>query len=310
MGSMINILFRIQMSSQASLDILFFRGKLSSMEYVRLLRPKQWTKNLLLFAGALFSFSFHPDSLLRVFIGFILFCGISGAVYIINDIADREVDRLHPTKKDRPIASGRVGVTQALIFAILLILAVFVTSFLIDRGFFWIVIIYLVINILYTFWLKHVVILDIFVIAFGFILRAVAGVEIIDVPLSKWFILTTLFLSLFLATSKRRHELLYIEEERRRKVVNLYTPKLLDVFNTIFSTSTIVMFALYIITEHPEYWVSMIFVIYGILRYLYLVYATGGGGEPEKILINDPYILTDVILFILNIVIIYLWKGV
>ena len=283
--------------------------KLKSMEYVRLLRPKQWTKNLLLFAGALFSFSFHPDSLLKVFIGCILFCGISGAVYIINDIADRELDRLHPTKKDRPIASGRIGVPQALIFALILILVVLVASFLSDRGFFWIVIIYLVINVLYTFWLKHVVILDIFVIAFGFILRAVAGVEIIDVPLSKWFILTTLFLSLFLAASKRRHELLYIEEDRRRKVVNLYTPILLDIFNGIFATSTIVMYALYIITEHPEYWLSMIFVIYGILRYLYLVYAMGKGGEPEKILINDPYILTVVILFILDIIIIYLWKG-
>ena len=291
-----------------SLDIQNRYYKLPDMNYLYLLRPKQWTKNLLLFAGAIFSFSFTLTSLSRVIAGFFLFCGISGVVYIFNDIIDREVDRRHPLKKSRPIASGKVSVKGASIFAVLLGIVVLLLSYFFGVQFFATIIIYLLMNILYSLYLKHAVIVDIFIIAFGFILRAVAGVVIINVPLSKWFILTTLFLSLFLAASKRRHELLYVEEEKRRSVVKEYTPRLLDIFNTIFSTSTIVMYGLYVITEHPEYWVSMIFVIYGILRYLYLVYAAGEGGEPEKILLNDPHILWDVILFLLSIVGIYFWR--
>ncbi len=277
-------------------------------DYISLLRPKHWTKNLLVFAGLLFSFSFDIQSIRLAFYGFILFSLTSGIVYIINDIVDKEKDKIHPKKKSRPIPSGRIKELNAALFGISVFIPVFFFSYLLNTKFFIILLIYFVINILYSFILKNVVIIDIFIIAIGFILRAIAGVFLINVYLSNWFILATLFISLFLAVCKRRHEILFIEDNAKRNVLQHYNTELVDILIGIFSTGTILTYSIYVLVEHPEFMPSLIFVVYGILRYLYIVYKKEEGGEPERILLNDTHILLTVVFYVIFIVIVHLWR--
>lgn len=276
-------------------------------DYISLFRPKHWTKNLLVFAGLLFSFSFDISSIKLAFYGFILFSLTSGIVYIINDILDKEKDKLHPKKKSRPIPAGRIKELNAVILGLIIFVIVFLISYLLNIKFFLILLIYFIINVLYSYFLKNVVILDLFSIAVGFILRAISGVFLINVKLSDWFILATLFISLFLAVCKRRHEILFIEEDAKRNVLQHYNTELINILIGIFSTGTIITYSIYVLMEHPEFMPSLIFVIYGILRYLYIVYKKEEGGEPEKILLNDTHILLTVLFFVIFIIIIHLW---
>lgn len=281
---------------------------------IKQLRPKQWTKNLLVFAALLFSIQrFSIEMFLKSVIGFLLFCLISSCVYIINDYVDREQDRLHPDKRNRPMASGALNPGLALSFGILLFATSMITAVYLNALFAVILLVYFVINITYSLRLKHVVIIDIMIIASGFVLRAIGGGLVIGVELTPWFLLCTLLLALFLAISKRRHELYLLEGDKKhhRKVLEHYSIDLLNQFNSIVTTATIVFYALFTFNSgHSIYlmW-TMPLVIYGIFRYLYLIHKHNKGGKPEQILLEDKHILVTVILYALLVFAILLLFG-
>ncbi|WP_429810620.1 decaprenyl-phosphate phosphoribosyltransferase [Cohnella laeviribosi] len=273
------------------------------------LRPKQWTKNLLVFAALIFSnetFSFQ--ALCRSILGFFLFCFIAGCVYILNDYVDRDADRKHPTKKFRPMASGALNPNLALSFGVVLLLGSLIVSYLLNPLLVLLLLLYFVLNVAYSFKLKHVVIIDVMVIAAGFVFRAIAGGLVINVPFTPWFLICTMLLSLFLAISKRRHELLLLESSKgtHRKVLESYSPALLDQLNSIVTTATIISYSLFTFTSGNTIhlmWTIPI-VIYGIFRYLYLIHMEDKGGSPEKILIEDKHMLVTVILYVISVVVI------
>ncbi|OGC11713.1 phosphoribose diphosphate--decaprenyl-phosphate phosphoribosyltransferase [candidate division WOR-1 bacterium RIFOXYA12_FULL_52_29] len=271
------------------------------------LRPKQWTKNFFVFAGIIFSLEFfHLAPLLKVIDAFIVFCAISSAMYLVNDIKDLEFDKKHPLKKLRPIASGKVSPSLAIFFAFLLILTALPISFMLNSLFGWVVVSYLVLMFSYTFFLKNIVILDVFSIAAGFVLRAIAGVVVIDVILSPWLVICTILLALFIALGKRRHELLSLDlAAEHRQILDEYNPRLLDQLISAVAGSTVMAYALYTLwpetiakfgTNSLVY--SIPFVLYGIFRYLYLIYKRDEGGQPEKTLLSDPPLLIDIFLWI------------
>jgi len=283
------------------------------------LRPKQWTKNLLLFAGVMFSRSLgEPEMVLRAFAGFLAFSLLSGTVYLLNDLQDVEADRLHPRKRLRPIASGRlpVGVARA---AVLPILAVVVAiaiwlgrEFSITAG------IYLLLNLAYTFGLKEQVLVDVFVIALGFVLRAIAGVELLrpmapETELSPWLLVCTFFGALFLALAKRRRELANAGQgaHRQRAVLDQYTPELLDGLLMVSAAASVMSYALYTIwpatvakfgTEALLFTVP--FVSYGIFRYLYLLRASEQAEDPSVILLTDRPLGVCVLLYLVSVILI------
>ncbi len=291
------------------------------LRILELLRPKQWIKNLFIFAPLLFAGELlHFEIFIKALIAFFAFCGTSSIVYIINDILDREADKVHKEKKYRPIASGDVSIKEALIFAfILLLITIFLSSK--QHLYFGIVLlIYFSLNLLYSIWIKHIVILDVFFISAGFLLRVIAGAVAINVPLSSWMLLTTIFISLFLAISKRRAELVQVDEEniiKQRKVLYHYDTIFLDQMNTIAATGTIICYALYTVSEkaistfHTENLIyTTPFVIYGIFRYLYLIHIKKLGENPSNILMKDiPLIINIILWFIISVLIIYKSKG-
>ncbi|MFC2947531.1 decaprenyl-phosphate phosphoribosyltransferase [Virgibacillus sediminis] len=273
------------------------------------LRPKQWSKNLLVFAALLFSFQLSSlDAFLLAFLGFVLFSFTASSIYIINDYQDREADRQHPVKKHRPMASGALNPQLALGTAVVLLLAAFLSSFLVNQLFFLILLVYFVTNLLYTMVLKHVVIIDMMLIAFGFVLRAIGGAVIIDVAFTPWFLLCAMLLSLFLAIGKRRHELLLQIEGKtsHRKVLEEYSFPFLDQLMGIVASATIVSYAVFTFTagETVQLMWTIPFVIYGVFRYLYLVHIRQEGGAPEKILLGDRHILVTVILYAVTVLVI------
>jgi 4-hydroxybenzoate polyprenyltransferase len=274
---------------------------------VRTMRPRQWTKNGLLFAGLIFAHElFNMTSVLQTIAAFLLFCLLSSAIYIINDIKDIERDRRHPLKSKRPIAAGELSVPAATIAAILLIVVALAGAFRLDPGFGVVALIYCLLLSAYSFWLKHIVILDVLVLAIGFVLRAIAGAEVIDVEFSSWLLLCTILLALFLGLSKRRHELVLLGDNAHshRKILEEYSPHLLDQMIGVVTASTLMAYALY--TMAPEtiekfgtsYMIFTIpFVIYGIFRYLYLIHQKEQGGNPTTILVSDKPILINVVLW-------------
>ena len=281
------------------------------------LRPKQWIKNLFLFAGIIFSRNiFDIGMFLTVTVGFIAFCLLTGAVYIINDILDKEQDKKHPLKRQRPIAAGKLPLDVALGAAMILIFVSLVVSLIASSGFFVLALLYLLVQIAYTFYLKKRVILDVFAISAGFVLRVIGGAMIINVEISKWLIISTIAISLFLALSKRRHEIETLDEDAQhhRKVLDEYdTTYLLDQMISVVTAFTLICYTLYTIspdtidkfnTENLIFTIP--FVLYGILRYLYLVHKKGEGGNPELIIVSDKPLLINVILWVLvSIIIIY-----
>ncbi len=281
------------------------------------LRPKQWTKNVLLFAGLIFSKNlFHWPLLLKAAAGFVLFCVLSGAGYLINDILDLRQDRIHPLKSRRPIASGRLPVSLALAAALLLMAAGLAVAFAIDGLFGLVALAYVSITIGYALFFKHVVILDMIVLATGFVFRAVAGVAVIHVTISSWLLVCTIFLALFLTLGKRRHELVVLGARAgsHRPILQEYSPYLLDQMVSVVTASTLMTYTMYTMAAETiekfgtrNLVLTTPFVLFGIFRYLYLMHQKKLGGSPEQILLKDvPMVINILLYFIVTSLIIYL----
>ena len=284
---------------------------------IRSMRPAQWTKNLFVFAALIFARRFFSPRDLALTLGaFLVFCVVSGAFYIFNDIKDCEEDRAHPKKCLRPIAHGDLGKGQAMAASIILTVIGLVAAFLLHRNFFYAVVIYLALQLAYSLKLKHVVILDVFVIAAGFVVRVVAGGLVIDVPISSWLLICTTLLALLLAMGKRRHELILLEDKaiHHRAILKEYSAYLLDQMIAVVTASTLIAYCLYTIspetvakfgTEHLIW--TAAFVLFGIFRYLYLIHQKGKGGSPEELIVQDKPLLFNIVLWIgAVILIIYL----
>ena len=273
---------------------------------VRTMRPKQWTKNGVVFAALIFSRRFEePASVLSATLAFATFCLLSSTVYLMNDVFDLANDRLHPTKRKRPIASGEVPPAAAVAVSIglgagSLAGAFFVSPALAATG-----AVYLVMNLLYSAWLKNVVIVDVMVIAMGFVLRAVAGGQAIGVEVSAWLILCTILLSLFLALCKRRQELaLLADAAEHRGILKEYSVQFLDQMITIVTAATVVAYSSYTLAPDVQeklgtgdLYLTVPFVIYGIFRYLYLVHRRDMGGSPSDVLLADRPLLVSILLW-------------
>ncbi len=269
---------------------------------VRELRPRQWTKNLLLFAGVLFSRHLtDPEMMLRAAAGFVAFSLLAGSIYMLNDLKDLEVDRNHPKKRLRPLAAGLLPVAAVWVALVPLLATVALISAWLGRPFMVVAGLYVAINLAYTFWLKQVVLVDVFLIAIGFVLRAIAGVHLLlpvapETVLSPWLLVCTFFGALFLALAKRRREIANAGEgaSRQRAVLDEYSPELLDGLLMVSAAASLMGYALYTIwpatvakfqTEALLYTVP--FVAYGIFRYLYLVKATEATEDPSQVLLTD-----------------------
>jgi len=279
---------------------------------LKTMRPRQWTKNAFLFAALVFDGKlFHLPDLLRTLAGFGLFCLISSAVYIFNDLVDVESDRQHPVKKNRPIASGKLPVPIAMIAGTALVVFSLATGYLLAWQFALTVFVYFVLMLAYSKWLKHILILDVLILAAGFVLRVHSGTTLIVVErFSPWLYVLMTLLALYLGFGKRRAELALLTKEAagHRRVFDGYTIPLLDQFITIVSGTTIVAYALYTFFRPgaPEALMLTIpFVVYAIFRYLYLVQVKQIGGEPEEILLTDRPLQISIVLWGLAILTVF-----
>ena len=285
-----------------------------AVSLVTSLRPYQWTKNLIIFAALLFGQRLLDGrALLYASAAFAIFCALSGVVYLINDIADREADRQHPVKKHRPIASGALPVSVALTVALLLMVSALTGAFFLRPLFGVLASAYLGLLVLYSGPLKHIVIIDVLTIAIGFVLRAVAGAVAVDVEISHWLLVCTILLALFISLAKRRHELVLLAAGARehRPILHEYSPYLLDQMIAITAGASLIAYILYTISpENAERfgtpWLDLTipFPIYGIFRYLYLVHQRDGGGSPADLLLTDYPLLACVISWVLAVVLI------
>jgi 4-hydroxybenzoate polyprenyltransferase len=283
------------------------------------LRPHQWTKNLVVFAALGFSkHLFEVGPLLRATFAFALFCGLSGAVYLLNDLADLERDRLHPSKRLRPLASGALAPRTAVMVAAILASGCLALAFVLGRPFAATAFVYLGLNLLYSFKLKEVVIVDVLCVSLGFVVRAVAGAVALGVAISDWLLICTLLLALFLTISKRRHELTSLNQEAsaHRKILAEYSPYLLDQMINVVTASLLSAYAFYTTAAETREkfqtdrlaW-TIPFVLYGIFRYLYLVHQKEKGGSPSDVLLTDRPLLAAVALWAVAIVIIIYTAG-
>ncbi|MGC8797454.1 MAG: decaprenyl-phosphate phosphoribosyltransferase [candidate division WOR-3 bacterium] len=281
---------------------------------IKSMRPKQWVKNLLVFAALIFSENLLAGTrLLRSIAAFVAFCLVSGAVYIINDIVDRENDRMHPKKRLRPIASGKLPLSTAAIAAVIAVSIGIGGGFYLDRRFGLVIAAYFLLQLAYSFMLKKVVVLDVMVVAAGFAMRAIAGTYVISVQISPWLFVCAILLALFLALAKRRHELLFLEGGgiSHRSVLGKYSETLLDQMIAVATSATVIAYCLYTIAPETvrkfgthNLILTVPFVLYGIYRYLYLVYRREEGGAPEKVLFTDLPLIVDVFLWLLSVVVI------
>ncbi len=277
------------------------------LAFFRLLRPKQWSKNALVFSALLFSFNLVGIEKIYVTVaGFAIFCAVSSCVYILNDFADREADRNHPVKRHRPLASGAVSPAFALVACGVILGASLFASYSMNARFGALVTAYFLMNVLYSYKLKHIVIIDIMVIALGFVLRAIGGGLLIDVPITPWFLLCIMLLALFLAIGKRRHEIVLSQSApagvAHRKVLAFYTLPLLDQMTNMMTSAIILSYCLFTFTsDQTEYMMLTIpFVIYGMFRYLYLIHVEKKGGAPDELLFEDKHILLTVVGYVIT----------
>ncbi|MBA3534515.1 MAG: decaprenyl-phosphate phosphoribosyltransferase [Ardenticatenales bacterium] len=279
------------------------------------MRPKQWVKNAIVFGGLVFSergLALHPDAILRAVAAFAIFCLMSSAAYILNDLKDIEKDRAHPTKRDRPLPSGRLSETTARI-AFLLILALgLLSAYTLAPLFGAVALLYIANNFLYNWILKSMVILDVFSIAAGFVLRAVGGAVAVGVLISPWLYVLTVLLALFLGISKRRHELHLLEEGRGafRKVLTEYSAPMLEEMLSVVTASTVIAYSIYTFTAEslPDNHAMMLtipFVIYGIFRYLYLVHSENDAPPDEMLFKDRPMLITTFLWGVTVILILY-----
>lgn len=286
------------------------------LQIFRSMRPHQWTKNLVVFAGLIFSRNFREEALvLRSIDAFIVLCLLSGVIYIVNDIADIEKDRLHPTKKNRPLPSGELPVPVAAVAALVAAAVGLFMSWRLGPHFLVVAGIFCALNLLYSFVLKRVVLLDAFSISLSFVLRAIAGVEALrdvdpSIAISPWLLICTLFLSLFLAFCKRRHELTSLDNAAaHRETLRDYSPMLLDQLVGISAGGSVISYAIYTIwpetvekfgTTHLVYTVPLVLI--GVMRYLYLVYNKQKGGSPSDLLLQEKFLLVDVSAWVLLVI--------
>ena len=280
------------------------------------MRPKQFIKNLFVFVGIIFSGNLlNTDMLLKVSGSFLVFCLLSGGIYLINDIADIENDKNHPRKKNRPLAAGLISVTGASIAAAVVLALSLASAFILSPSLGIISAAYFILMVLYTFYLKNIIIIDVFTIAAGFVLRVVAGTEVIQVYLSPWAVMCTFFLALFLALGKRRNEKIILGEKANSHRISLetYTVALIDQMISIVTTSTIVSYFLYTF-KYGQNLISIItvpFVLFGLFRYLYLVYSDNLGGSPEEIVLGDRPLQIALLLWAAaSIINLYLSKAI
>jgi 4-hydroxybenzoate polyprenyltransferase len=284
------------------------------LEVVKSLRPQQWLKNFFIFAPLIFSENIlNLPLFLKTCAAFAVFCLLSGALYIFNDIKDVDEDRLHPVKSKRPLAAGRMKKGYAFFAFAALSLTAFFLAYLLNVHFFGAVIVYFVLQFAYSLWLKHVTILDVFIVASGFFIRVIAGGFVIEVDISSWLLICTIFLALFIALCKRRHELILLESKAddHRSTLKDYSPYLLDQMIAVVTASTVIAYCLYTVSDETvakfgtaNLIFTIPFVLYGIFRYLFLVHQRSKGGSPEVLILKDRPLLLDVILWIASAVLI------
>lgn len=281
------------------------------------MRPQEWAKNLLVFSGVIFSKSLTDINNLWVsLLGFAVFCAASSCIYLLNDLCDLDADREHPVKRNRPMASGRLNVTVARIAMFGLFLTAAIGSFALNRSFAFVVSVYLLICIAYSLRLKDIVILDVILIASGFVLRAVSGAVLINVAPSEWLVLCTSMVALLIGFGKRRHELVLLEENAgsHRRSLNDYSIDFLNSIMNICAGAAVVTYALYTRADETitrvgsnAMLITIPFVVYGVFRYLFLIYKRQAGGDPVQILLHDRPTLLNILLWIVTVgLVIYL----
>jgi 4-hydroxybenzoate polyprenyltransferase len=283
------------------------------------MRPQQWVKNIVVFGALVFAREFtRPAQIGLSLLAFAVFCTLSSAIYVFNDIADREQDRIHPGKRDRPVASGRVSVTQGYLLAAVLAAIGIGCSSLLPERFVLLGLAFLFLNVLYSTVLKKVVIIDVMAVAASFVIRAAAGSAAIGVPNSSWLIACTFLLALFLGFGKRRHEIVTLRDSAvsHRATLKNYSVYFLDQLIGVVTASTVVAYTFYTVSpevsdkleaRHLE--LTIPFVIYGIFRYLYLIHQEERGGSPTKLLISDGPILVNILLWFCCTIGILLFLG-
>ena len=284
------------------------------IDVLQSMRPRQWTKNLVVFAALIFSYNLTDTFLLtRTAIGFLVFCVLSGWVYLLNDLLDRDKDRMHPDKRERPIASGRLPVALVVGVLVVLLAVGLGVGWWIGNDFFWVALAFVALNTAYSLHLRSKVLLDVIAIATSFVLRALAGAEVLiasgePVRISPWLLLCTFFLALFLALGKRRAELRSVSHEHRRSLQD-YSVELVDRLTTVTVAVTVLCYSIYTIwpetvenfgTERLVFTVP--FVFYGLGRYLFLVTRRDKGGDPSEMLLTDRSIASTVVLWVLVVV--------
>jgi 4-hydroxybenzoate polyprenyltransferase len=289
-------------------------GRPFALNLLNAVRPGQWTKNLLVFAGLLFGLQlFVPSSVLRALAAFVIFCGLSGVVYLLNDILDRDSDRRHPLKSKRPIASGALSVQAATVSAIAMGALALAGSVMLGWTFALVAVAYLGLQALYSSSLKHVVIIDVLTLSIGFVLRAVAGAVAVNVEFSHWLLVCTILLALFIALNKRRHEITLLADDAatHRPILGEYSEYLLDQMIAVVTASTLISYVFYTISPETQekfgtQWLGLTipFPLYGIFRYLYLVHRREGGGSPSELLLTDRPLLVCVALWAIAVAVI------
>jgi 4-hydroxybenzoate polyprenyltransferase len=270
---------------------------------IRAMRPLQWTKNALVFAAVIFTHqAFQLEPLLTSIAAAVVFCAVSSGTYLINDIRDLEQDRAHPRKRYRPIPAGEVSIRQAAVTATILLVSGFIVSWLIRPEFSAVIAIYVALMIAYSYGLKRLVIIDVFAIAAGFVLRAAGGAVALEVPISPWLYVCTMLLALFVGFGKRRSELVLLEADagKHRANLDLYTVPMLDQIIGILASATIMAYSLYsfdaaAVPDNKSLMLTIPFVIYAIFRYLYLIHRHNLGGSPETLLFSDKPLLLSIV---------------
>lgn len=283
------------------------------------MRPRQWTKNLVLFAGLIFTENLNNGVLVWKSVqAFLIFCALSGVIYLINDVADIAKDKIHETKRTRPLPSGKLGAREAIAAAVVIAVVALGFAFRVGLSFFNVAVVFFCLNVLYSLVLKRIVLLDVVSISLSFVIRAIAGVEALvgidsSIELSPWLLICTLFLSLFLAFCKRRHELTSMgDASRHREALAEYSPVLIDQLVAISASGAVLSYSLYTIwpdtvakfgTSNLVYTIPLVLI--GVMRYLYLVYNKDKGGSPSDLLLSEKFILIDVFLWVLLVIAIF-----
>jgi 4-hydroxybenzoate polyprenyltransferase len=299
----------------ASLEAERFEPLTGLPPWLRALRPLQWTKNLLVFAALLFARdTFHVEPLVQSILAFVAFCAVSSSVYLINDVRDRQQDQLHPIKRLRPVATGELSQRAALQLSAVLALGGLLTGLLVRPELLLVLAVYLAVMAGYNLGLKQVVVLDVMLIALGFVLRAAGGAVAIDVPISPWLYICTLVVSLLIGFGKRRHELLALEggAAHHRQSLDAYSVTLLDQCIAVSAAATVLAYSVYTfqsasLPDNHAMMLTIPIVVYAVFRYLYLLYVRRSGGSPEVLLVTDRPLQLSVIAWVLSSAAILYW---